>query len=251
MIAIIQTIIKSFLRNKTMYAFIAIGIIISLISSSIGELALNEKHKIMIDMVIGSTEIIGLITAIFFGSTLLNKAKQEKTIQLLFTHNMSKQKIYISYFLWFAAVISLLYIILATTGSLILLWYGIVVTSTMILAMIFLWLKLIIIAAIAFFLSVITSSYISIIVTLAIYIVGHSISFVRYLIQQQNNASNSGIINILYHLTPNFSLLSSNTFIHTQAYLSGFDIFATISISIVQIILITFLWSYIFARKEI
>jgi ABC-type transport system involved in multi-copper enzyme maturation permease subunit len=257
MFLIAQNTIREFLRNKVMYIIVLSAFFLFLLWFFVSQLVLTETNKIFVDFSLFIVEMFALIIVLFFGSTLLFNERKRKTLDiiLLKTHNV--KTLILGKFLWFASIIWIYFIVMSSIFALSSLFIYFLDWSFLLwsfVALIFSYIKILVILSIVIFFSTFTSSIISICSSLMIYIVSHSIAFIKYSIVSNLNDSNiiyPYIINGLYYIFPNFEQLSIKEYLfsHLINQISWFDFIALIISNALYIFVLLFFSIAVYSRK--
>lgn len=249
MLAIIRTILTAYRRNGTVWQFIGLGIVVSIISVVAISISLGETSKIMTDIRVTGIEAIGVVSIIFFVATAWKKARQDHSIHLLLTHYHHRIAIYIAYLCAYVILIWVFYLIITLIA-----YITMMITSNppipWFLSAIWLsFIKMIGLTSIARLLGSVTSGYLASIITLMIYIIGHSTWFVAYYFTRQNSEIQAIIGKILYYIFPNFQALDSHALLAQTTSL--IDITRGIIIMIIYSILMVVIGTHIIRHQEL
>ncbi len=256
MINIAKNTFKEFVRNKILYVILFVAVSLIFFSIVLSTLALREADKIIIDFSLSLIELFGLISTIFLWSYMLYSELSKNTILLLLSKSPSRSKFILGKFIWFSLLLLLIYTILSLAFVLVLffhwIWFELAYISSIFLSFI----KILIVLSIIIFFSTFVSPFISLLASIAIYIVWHSTSFVKfYLLQTWKVVEwtfNYYLINILYYIVPNFHDLSMKEHL-TSPFLTNYSLFHIISSTMVWLIYIAFILIFailIFNKKE-
>ncbi|MEC4818999.1 MAG: ABC transporter permease [Scytonema sp. PMC 1069.18] len=170
--------------------------------------AAATEDKMFLDFSFAAMSILGLIVAIFVGTALINKEIEKRTVLVLITKPLSRSELVVGKYLGLLAVLAIL-ITAMTLIYLAFLQIGNITypVGSIILAAMFLFLQLSLIAAVAITLGVFTSSLLATALTFAVYLMGN---ITQDLLQLGRLAQNPGIERMtqaLYLLLPDLSRL--------------------------------------------
>lgn len=248
MIPIIRTTITAYWRNNTFLQFAWLGILFACVSIIAVSISLGQSSKIMTDVRLTGIEIIGLISVIFFVATARKKARTDHSIHLILTHYHNKVRTYLAYVSAYLILIAILYVIMLIVAlmTMTVSWhpplpwfFGAVWLS---------FIKMIGLTSIARVLGSIMSGYLASIITLVVYMIGHSTGFVVYYFQQQWNNLSTALSKIIYYIFPNFQALDNHPLLaHTT---SSLDITRWIIIMIIYSMLMLLIGVYIIRNQE-
>lgn len=176
MINIALNTFKEIVRNRFLYLIIFFAFVFILFSIALGRLTIGESSKVIVDFGIAMIEIFWLIWVLFVGSQLLFKEVEGKTIFLILSKPISRRDFILGKYLWFSAVILLLFAMQAFLFLWVLFFQWIQIEMLILWSLLFTLFKLLILLAIVFFLSSFTNPMLTILLSLIVYIISHSFS---------------------------------------------------------------------------
>ncbi len=263
MVAIAINTLKEFLRNKILYAIVWLAVILILFSIILVQLTITQTDKVFIDSALTIIEIFALITTLFLWSYLLYNEIQKNTILLILSKNPSRANFIIWKFLGFSILIFLIYIIF--TIAFVLAWlflkYKMGVHINLLnkyyyLAIYLSFLKILVLLAFIIFFSTFVSPFIVLLVSIGIYIISHSLSFVKfYLVAAKKLSPDSvgyKIMDVFYYIFPNFQDLSLKEYL-LSPYLGDYNFYHIVISSLSSlwyIVILLILAVLIFNKRE-
>ena len=167
---------KEIVRNRFLYLIVFFAFVFILFSIALGRLTIGESSKVIVDFGIAMIEIFWLIWVLFVGSQLLFKEVEGKTIFLILSKPISRRDFILGKYLWFSAVILILFMMQALLFLWVLLFQWILIELLILWSLLFTLFKLLILLAIVFFLSSFTNPMLTILLSLIVYIISHSFS---------------------------------------------------------------------------
>ncbi len=105
-------------REKLLFVALIFGGILTLSTYLLSPLAVGAKQKIVTDVSLASISILGVLAAIFVGSTLVRKEVDKKAVFMVLTRPVSRLQYLIGKFIGVVMAISLL--VLVMTGFMVL-----------------------------------------------------------------------------------------------------------------------------------
>jgi ABC-type transport system involved in multi-copper enzyme maturation permease subunit len=201
-------VFREVVRDRILYI---IGLYAFILAASLYLLpafAAATEDKMFLDFSFAAMSILGLIVAIFVGTALINKEIEKRTVLVLIAKPISRSELITGKYLGLLAVLAVL-ITAMTLIYLVFLQIGNIPypLGSIILAAIFLFLQLALIAAVAITLGVFTSSLLATALTFAVYLMGN---VTQDLLQLGRLGQNPGIERLtqgLYLLLPDLSRL--------------------------------------------
>ncbi len=197
-----KTTFRELIRERLFIVifFLAVGLLS--LSVALSNLSIWEFQRILSDLALSSMEIAGLGIALFAGSYMIHKEIEKQTCLLLLSKPISRSEFIIGKFCGLSALIFLTLVTLLVILNLILLNEDFVVNSLFILLNIYL--KILVVLALVFFLSVYIRPVISLLFGLSFYFYGHGIHSVEFLIKKTKDTDLIAIHKVLETVSPQF-----------------------------------------------
>ncbi len=210
---------KEGIRNRALFGIFIMALLAFAITVTLTNLFMRDILKVAADLSLATIAFSGLLMVIFIGTTLLSKDIDKRTIYMVISRPISRSQYVVGKFLGLCLLILAAVFFLGIISSLPVYFAGlsyknpqsIFVWSTYFIAIFFIALKLILIASIIIFYSSITStSFISLILTIATYIIGSTTSTVKGLLDVKMEGVEitpimAGVIKFVYYVFPNLS----------------------------------------------
>ncbi len=246
-------VFREVIRDRILYLIGFFAIALMAIASLLPYVAANTQDKILLDVGLAALGLFGLVTAVFVGTGLVNKEIEKRTVFVLIAKPISRSDFIVGKHLGLTAVLA------ALVGAMMLIYLGVLLLNgvsfpfwSILLAVIYQLIELSLITAVAILFGVFTSSILAIVLTFAIYLMGH---FSRDLVgfgQISENATIERITEIAYLVLPDLSRL---TWRNEAVY--GFDLFpsplAMLGHGLYGIVyagLLLAIATFVFSRKE-
>jgi Cu-processing system permease protein len=99
-------------REKILVVALLFGAVLMGSSVFLSPLAVGAKQKIVMDVALASISIIGVLVAIFFGSTLVHKEMDKKAIYLVITRPVSRPAYLIGKLAGIMAAVAIIFIVM-------------------------------------------------------------------------------------------------------------------------------------------
>jgi ABC-type transport system involved in multi-copper enzyme maturation permease subunit len=208
-ILVISTnVFREAVRDRILYIIGFYGIILIAALGLLPQLAAATEDKMFLDFGLAVMSMLGLIVAVFVGAGLVNKEIEKRTLLVLISKPVSRSEFIMGKYFGLSSVLAVM-VAAMTAIYLVLLQIGKIAYSTpsILLAAIFLFLQLSLIAAVAISLSVFTSSLLATALTFAVYLMGN---ITQDLVQLGRLGRNPGLEHLtqgLYLVLPDLSRL--------------------------------------------
>ncbi len=256
MFTIALNTIREFIRNKILYIIILVAILLILFSLVLSTLALSEEQKIILDFSLTVIELFWLLTTLFLGSYLLYSEISKNTILMILSKAPNRWKFLLWKFFGFMFILLLVYICLSIAFWLVVFLHWIWFEVSYFQAIFLSFIKILVVLAFILFFSTFASPFVSLLVSMWIYIISHSLSFVKfYLIETERVLEGSlsyFLINVFYYVFPNFHDLSMKEYLispHLDNYTLLHIIFTT-WVHLIYIAIILIFAVLIFRKRQ-
>ncbi|QYX31846.1 ABC transporter permease [Sphaerospermopsis torques-reginae] len=203
-----KNVFQEVIRDRILYIIGFYAIILAVADRAIFEFAATTQDKIFLDVGLAVMNVIGLIVAVFIGTGLVNKEIEKRTIFMLIAKPISRSEFITSKYLGLSGVLGLLiasmtfiYLVFLQLGKM---SYPL---PSILLAVLFLFLQLTLITAVAVTLGVFTSSLIATALTFAVYLMGYITKDLVALGRLSENPAVERITQGLYLILPDLSRL--------------------------------------------
>lgn len=172
------------------------------------KIALETQDKITVDIGIAAIAILGLLVTIFASSGLINKEIEKRTILFLLAKPVSRVEVIAGKHLGISAAIAVLIACLTAV------YFGILTAlqinfplASLLVAVIYIFLELSLLAAFAILFGVFTSSLLATLLTFAVYIMGHLSRDILQLGEISKNITVKNITQGMYLILPDLAKL--------------------------------------------
>ena len=196
------------LRDKILYNLLLFAGMLIGISVLLADLTIMEHHKIVADMGLAAINLTGVIIAIFVGISLVNKEIDRKTVYTIMARPISRTSFILGKYAGLALTLFVNVAIMLAVFLVTLWFYRVPVGLALFQAVGLIFVELLVVTAIALFFSTFSSSTLSAILTLGIYVIGHLTTDLRNVAGKSGNETASAIMNGLYYLCPNLESLN-------------------------------------------
>jgi ABC-type transport system involved in multi-copper enzyme maturation permease subunit len=193
-----ETVREKVLYNLLFFALLMIGSSILLSTLTIG-----EQSKIIMDIGLAGINIFGVLIAIFVGIGLVSKEIEKKTIYTIISKPIYRYQFLLGKYLGLLITLFVNTSIMVTGffGVLLLMTYNI--TPDMVKAILLIFVELMVVTAVALMFSTFTTSLLSAIFTISIYIIGHLLGDLKVFAAKLGNPVIVFLLDALYYILPN------------------------------------------------
>lgn len=249
---------KFFLRHKTFHIIFVLIVVVMSLSLFVGNLALQESPRFIMNFCLFILEFFSLIVVLFFASQLLSQEKEWKTLSMLLV-KISPSQYLLWKSLWFVLFLFLLFLLLSWFYLLLSWVLGLFVLGTVWLwsfvALFLMFLKICVLFSIVLFFSTFISSLSAIFVSLIVYFLSHSLAFLKfyvYSVWSQFPRFLQYFVDAMYFLFPQFEQLSLKDYLFSPVLWNlNFWYFFGLSVSnIMFVFLLLFLSIIVYSRRQ-
>lgn len=196
------------LRDKILYNLVLFAGLLIGLSVLLADLSITEHHKVIADMGLAAINLVGVIIAIFVGISLVNKEIERRTIYTIMARPISRTSFILGKYLGLTFTLFVnMSIMLAV--FLVTLWlYHVPIVFSLFQSVQLIFVEILVVTAVALFFSTFSSSTLSAILTLGIYVVGHLTADVRTLAENSGSSVVSRVVDAFYYVFPNLELMN-------------------------------------------
>ncbi len=215
-------------RSKLMISLVFLSIGLLGVSYVASEFAYGAPAKVALDVGLGIMSISNLIISIFIGANLINKEIEQRTLYMVISKPISRASFLMGKILGLSSVLLINSLVLGTLSILIYLLFKGTYSSLMFWTILFSFLEAFTVLVFAVFFSLITNTTLSVIFTIAVFIVGHAINETSKLLLVKVSSFYSSLIDISFILVPNFYKLNLKDFVLYQQNISNDYLLSTL-----------------------
>lgn len=209
--AIALNTFKEAIRDRILYLllFVAVGTLI--FSRLLALLTVGDRVKIVTDVGMASLSLFGALMAILIGTGLVYKEIDKKTIYTLLSKPIHRWQFLLGKFFGLILVLFVLLFLMSLIFLVILLAHSGRVEWGILLALVFIFLEMCLITAVALLFSCFSTPILSSVFSLAFYLIGHVSYGLETLIGKINPGFWKFLARVLYTLIPDLENLNFKT----------------------------------------
>lgn len=196
------------LRDKILYNLLLFAGMLIGLSVLLADLSITEHHKIIADMGLAAINLTGVVIAMFVGISLVNKEIDRRTVYTIMARPISRAFFILGKYAGLALTLFINVAIMLVVFLVTLWLYHVPVGLSLFQAVGLIFVELLVVTAIALFFSTFSSSTLSAILTLGIYVIGHLTADLKSLAGKTQSEAARAIVNGLYYLCPNLEALN-------------------------------------------
>ncbi len=196
------------LRDKILYNLVLFAGLLIGLSVLLADLSITEHHKVIADMGLAAINLIGVIIAIFIGISLVNKEIERRTIYTIMARPISRTFFIMGKYFGLALTLSVNMAVMLGIFLFTLWLYHVPIERSLFQAVQLMFVEILVVTAIALFFSTFTSSTLSAIFTLGLYVIGHLTADLRTMVVNSEGGIGKAVVDLLYYLCPNLEMLN-------------------------------------------
>lgn len=240
--------LKENFRNRTYLVSIFFGVITIIISILIDVLGGEQPLRIILDFGLSTIEFFSLLMIVFIGSNMILEEINNKTIYLILVRPISRWYYLVGKYLGLLLSVYLSIILMSILHLILLFLKGWKFDILYFISIFFLGIKIAIIGSLAIFFSLFSTSNISsMIFTFFIWILGHFVMEIKFLMKKLSLVPKF-FLTIVYYIIPNFTFLNWRDYIGSANI--DFSVLYIFIYSVSYCICFLFLSILLFQHKE-
>jgi Cu-processing system permease protein len=197
------------LRDKIWYVLVLFSGILILSTTLLGNLAVEQKARMMTDLGLACIELIALLSTVFAAANLVLKEMESRTLYLILTRPVARPVFIIGRFAGLVAIMTCAYVVMAAMHAALLALVRAPLDHHYVLSLLFSWEKIVVITAVALVFSLFSTSTASAVTfTFFFWIMGHFSTEIQILARKTSQPLVVFLFKLFYYLFPNFQLMN-------------------------------------------
>jgi ABC-type transport system involved in multi-copper enzyme maturation permease subunit len=241
---------REIFRNKFFWLIGFLGLIFLLASFLLDTLAMGESRRVLFDFGLSFIEVTGVAIILFLWWSMLAREIDGRTIYLMLSKPIHRSTIIFGKFFGFFVLLCVLFIWETILFSAILLFKGFAIDGIFFLSIVGIFLKCLSLLALILFFSTFTSPILSIFMTGASYIIGHSGYIMLEYGLQSGDAILRTIAQSILIFFPNLESLNLKNLVATTAHIDLSLYLQSYLINGIYIILVLYLAGKLFEKRS-
>jgi len=257
-------VFRDSIRERIAYGLVFFALLIMAASFLLAQLTAGQDVKIIKDLGLAASSVIGLFIAVFFGISLVTKEVERRSIYGLLSKPVTRSQFVVGKYLGLAVTLvvnvavmaAALYLVLAyfewaTPGKAKEAWEAAAIDPALIKAFALIAVELLVITAVALFLSTFSSPFLSVALTFAVYIIGHFGDDLKHLDNIVESKTLATVARGVYYVMPNLARLDvKSAVVHAVPVSVAHMFFSTLSPSLYVALFLT-ASALVFSRRDL
>lgn len=209
-------------RNRLYLVVIFFGFLLLGVSLLFGAVAADQEVRVILDLGLATTELFGLVTAVFGAVTLILEEMESRTIYLILTRPLPRGCYILGRFGGLLLAVTASMALMGVLHLALLLLKGWEMDFRYYVCFPFMFFKIMVVASLAVFFSLFSSSAVSSVVfTFFFWVLGHFGPELKFLAQKSQNALVGVGIQIALFILPDLQLLNYHDVFHLPGFSPG------------------------------
>lgn len=253
--AIAKNTFKEAVRSKILYSLIFFALVMMGVSLVLDQVTIGQRSKIIIDFGLASINLFGVLIAIMVGISLVYKEIEKRTIYPLLAKPVRRTEFLIGKYLGIVLTLGVEVVLMSFFLFFLILLYGLSTHSQgfdfgLLAAIFLIFLELAVIAAVALLFSSFSTPFLSGMLTLGVYIIGHLTDDLKRLGALSGSPALEKMTAFLYYLLPNLENFNIKGEVVYQLPVETGRILLGISYGLLYIGVLIFFSSIFFQRRD-
>lgn len=237
------------IREKLLYNLLIFALLMIGSSVLLTRLTVGEWDRLIINLGLSSMNLFGVLIAIFVGISLVSKEIDKKTIYTILSKPVPRYEFLLGKYLGLMLTLFVNTAVMVVGLLAVMIYLNAPVTLLLFEAIGFIFLELVVITAVGLLFSTFTSTTLSAIFTLAIYVVGHLSTDLKQFGAQMDSVGKA-VLNAIYYVLPNLERFNLKGQVIHQVNITGTDVLLTTAYGLAYAGLLLVLASIIFQRRD-
>lgn len=237
------------IREKLLYNLLIFALLMIGSSILLTRLTVGEWDRLIINLGLSSMSFFGVLIAIFVGISLVSKEIDKKTIYTILSKPVPRYEFLLGKYLGLMITLFVNMAVMVAGLLAVMVYLNAPVTLLLFEAIGFIFLELVVITAVGLLFSTFTSTTLSAIFTLAIYVVGHLSTDLKQFGAKMDGLGRA-VLNAIYYILPNLERFNLKGQVIHKVNVVGTDVLLTTAYGLAYAGLLLVLASIIFQRRD-
>ncbi|MEM6519028.1 MAG: ABC transporter permease subunit [Cyanobacteria bacterium P01_D01_bin.71] len=204
-----SNVFKEVIRDRVLYLVVVYAVLMAAAAALLPQVAAGTEDKIILDIGLAGIHLLGLVVTVFVGTGLINKEIEKRTILVLVSKPVSRLEFILGKHLGLSAVLAVL------TASLTVIYFAIILLNqieftgfSLLLAIFYSLIELVLLTAAAMLFGVFTSSILATLLTIGVYLMGHLSQDIVALGRLTESVAFQRMTNSMYLILPDLERLN-------------------------------------------
>ena len=243
--------LKEILKSKILINVLLLGLALLVVTFVAYSFTYGDAGRVALDFGLGTLSISSIGIAIFIGVGLLSNEIDSRTVYMIISRPVPRYSFIIGKIMGLSAVLGINLFILSFLTFCVFLFTGGILDSTILLSVLFIGVESILMLLVVITLSLITSKTLTVVLSLSVYIVGHSINQTHLISAVNDNAALTSLLEVYQFILPAFYKLNLKEFVLYKSSVEASYILNSLIYAFVYGLMLVALSVFIFNRKNL
>lgn len=236
-------------RDKLLYNLVVFALLLIVSTIVLSRLALGDVHRLVLDVGLASINLFGVAIAIFVGVGLVSREIDRKTIYVVLSKTIPRWQFLLGKYLGLACTVAGNVAIMAV-GLVLVLWVmEVPVRGELAGALMAICVELWVLTAVALLCSTFTTTTLSAICTVAVYVIGHSIGQLTALGAKLDTVGRM-VLTTMAYIMPDLERFNLKGLVIEPHSLGSMDFFSMVVYGLTYIGFLLALATLVFQRRD-
>jgi ABC-type transport system involved in multi-copper enzyme maturation permease subunit len=236
-------------RDKLLYNLVVFALLLIVSTILLSRLTLGDFHRLVLDVGLAAINLFGVVIVIFVGVGLVNREIERKTIYVVLSKTIPRWQFLLGKYLGLACTVAANVVVMAMGLVLVLGLLDISARGELITALIAICLELWVLTAVALLCSTVTTTTLSAMCTLTVYVVGHSIGQLTTFGDKLDPIGRTMVTGVAY-LLPDLERFNLKGLVIEPQPMSALDVLWLIAYGLTYIGFLLMLATALFQRRD-
>ena len=192
-------------RDKVLYVLLFFAAVTIVGSKALGWISIGQDIKIVKDITLAAISVFGALIAIFVGASLIYKEIDKRTLYTILARPLDRWEFVVGKYLGLLGLLAVVVSIMTGVSALYILLLGGSVDGIYLLAAFLIFMKLMVVTAMALVTSSLSSPILGAIIVFCFYIFGHATGVFKELPPQFDGTFAKHALEFAYYVVPNLA----------------------------------------------
>ena len=241
--------VREAVRDKLLYNLVVFALLLIVSTILLSRLTLGDFHRLVLDVGLAAINLFGVVIAIFVGVGLVNREIERKTIYVVLSKTIPRWQFLLGKYVGLAGTVAANVAIMAVGLALVLWLMGIPVRGELAAVLLAICLELWVLTAVALLCSTVTSTTLSVICTLTVYVVGHSIGQLTTFGEQLDPIGRT-VVTVAAYVLPDLERFNLKGLVIEPQPFGSLQVFGLIAYGLTYIGFLLALATAVFQRRD-
>lgn len=198
-------------RDRILYGVLFFAFLLMGVAVLASRLTFIRPDRVILDFGLSLIQISGVVIAVLFGASMVQKEVDRRTIHLILSRPVSRYGFVAGKLLGLLSVIGAHIVLMTGVYVGVLIYFGGEVSWTLFLALIFVFIQTGMISALAILFSTFMTRSMAICCASGMYLIGSNVSQIRFLATRLDDQLGSGVLDVLSWMVPCFEYFQLGT----------------------------------------